>query len=230
MLQQAASRAIGIVPDVLGNCVPAPSGTLSNSQVTRWSILMLLMAPNRQGDACMMTEPRLEDRGAQHYVGIRTEATLQEMGAGLIPRLLGEVLAWLEKQGVAAAGAPFIRYHVIDMESKLDIELGVPVATTLAGDGASPPAFFRPAGMRHSSTPGLRTEYRRIRRCWTGERSRVSGGTPMLQRTATGSAHGSSPTSPTRTTSRIRRNGKPRSRSGWRIVNLGRAVCRRRRR
>ena len=93
----------------------------------------------------MMTEPKLEDRGAQHYVGIRTEATLQEMGAGLIPRLLGEVLAWLEKQGVAAAGAPFIRYHVIDMESKLDIELGVPVATTLAGDGRVSPGIL-PAG------------------------------------------------------------------------------------
>jgi effector-binding domain-containing protein len=83
----------------------------------------------------MMTEPRLEDRSAQHYVGIRTQATMQEMRAGLIPRLLGEVFAWLEKQGVAPAGAPFIRYHVINMESKLDIELGVPVASALAGDG-----------------------------------------------------------------------------------------------
>ena len=60
---------------------------------------------------------------------------MQEMGAGLIPRLLGEVFAWLEKQGVAPAGAPFIRYHVIDMEAKLDIELGVPVASAVAGDG-----------------------------------------------------------------------------------------------
>jgi len=41
----------------------------------------------------------------------------------------------LRNQGEAPAGPPFIRYHVIDMESKLDIELGVPIASALASDG-----------------------------------------------------------------------------------------------
>ena len=81
----------------------------------------------------MITAPRLEDRDEQRYVGIRTQATMQELGA-VIPRLHGDVFAWLAQQGVAPAGAPFIRYHVINMASTLDIELGVPVARALSGD------------------------------------------------------------------------------------------------
>lgn len=81
----------------------------------------------------MITEPKIEDRTEQHYVAIRTQATMQELDT-VIPQGLGEVFAWLEKQGIAPAGAPFTRYLVIDMEALLDIEVGVPVATALSGD------------------------------------------------------------------------------------------------
>jgi effector-binding domain-containing protein len=47
----------------------------------------------------------------------------------------GAGLAWLEKQGLKPAGAPFIRYHVIDMSTKLDVEMGWPVATAVSGNG-----------------------------------------------------------------------------------------------
>ncbi|HXT36332.1 MAG TPA: GyrI-like domain-containing protein [Chloroflexota bacterium] len=81
----------------------------------------------------MISEPKLEDRAEQPYVGIRTQATMRELGT-VIPQRLGEVFAWLGTQGVAPAGPPFIRYHVIDMAAKLDIELGVPVAGAVPGD------------------------------------------------------------------------------------------------
>lgn len=81
-----------------------------------------------------MTQPKLENRLEQHYVGIRTLATLQEMGSGLIPRLHGEVMDWLQTQGVAP-GAPFVRFYVINMESTLDIEMGWPVDHALEGNG-----------------------------------------------------------------------------------------------
>ena len=80
-----------------------------------------------------ITEPKLEDRNEQRYVGIRTLAAIPELPT-VIPQLLGEVFAWLGKQGIAPAGAPFIRYHVINMESKMDIEMGVPVASAVPGD------------------------------------------------------------------------------------------------
>ena len=68
-------------------------------------------------------------------MGIRTQVSMEEMGSGLIPRLHGEVMAWLEKHGVAPDGPPFMRYHVINMLGKMDIELGWPVASALPGNG-----------------------------------------------------------------------------------------------
>jgi len=82
----------------------------------------------------MFTHPKLEDRNEQHYAGIRTEVPMGQL-PNAIPQLLGEVFAWLGKQGITPAGAPFIRYHVIDMKAKLDIELGVPVAAAVSGNG-----------------------------------------------------------------------------------------------
>jgi effector-binding domain-containing protein len=82
----------------------------------------------------MITEPKLEDRGEQHYVGIRTQVPMRKLKT-VIPQLTGEVFAWLEKQGVEPAGAPFIRYHVINMSANMDVELGVPIATAVPGDG-----------------------------------------------------------------------------------------------
>ncbi|GCE29012.1 hypothetical protein KDA_44960 [Dictyobacter alpinus] len=80
-----------------------------------------------------ITEPKIEQRAAQPYMGIRTQVTMEEFGQGVIPQLLGEVMGWLSSQGTGPTGAPFIRYHVINMPSLLDIELGWPVASPLTG-------------------------------------------------------------------------------------------------
>src|SRR5262245_25087040 len=82
-----------------------------------------------------ITQPKLEDRKEMPYMGSRTQVPLAETGSGLIPRLHGEVMAWLERHGVASAGAPFMRFHVINMPGKMDIELGWPVASALPGHG-----------------------------------------------------------------------------------------------
>ena len=81
----------------------------------------------------MIGEPKLDERPERHSVGIRTQVPMRQLPT-VIPQLLGEVLARMKKQGVAPAGAPFIRYHVIDMASTMDIELGWPVASAVAGD------------------------------------------------------------------------------------------------
>ena len=82
----------------------------------------------------MITKPRLEERTEQHYVGIRTEVPMKALRKA-IPQLHGEVFAFLDKQGVDPAGAPFVHYHIIDMEALLDVEMGVPVASPVSGDG-----------------------------------------------------------------------------------------------
>ena len=59
----------------------------------------------------MFTEPKVEERTEQHYVAMRTQATMHELGT-VIPQLLGDVFAWLGQHGIPPAGAPFIRYLV----------------------------------------------------------------------------------------------------------------------
>lgn len=82
----------------------------------------------------MISEPKLEQRTAQPYVAIRTTAPMPNWGHLLGP-LWGEVYGWLEQHGVAPAGPPLIRYLMIEMETHLEIEVGVPVAAPVAGEG-----------------------------------------------------------------------------------------------
>lgn len=82
----------------------------------------------------MIGEPKLSDRAEQPYVAIRTQITMQQLDTA-IPQGIGEVAAWLGRQGVTPSGAPFARYLVIDMEALLDIEVGFPVASAMSGDG-----------------------------------------------------------------------------------------------
>src|SRR5260221_3143834 len=66
-------------------------------------------------------------------MGIGAQFTMQELGK-VLPPLWGEVYGWLASKGVKPAGAPLWRYLVIDMAAKLEIDVGVPVATPLTGD------------------------------------------------------------------------------------------------
>ena len=91
-----------------------------------------------------MTQPMLEDRNEQPYMGIRTEASLTELDQ-VVPVLLAEVFAWLGKQGMTPAGPPFIRYYVINMAANMAVEVGVPVASDLEDDGKVCPGML-PAG------------------------------------------------------------------------------------
>ena len=75
--------------------------------------------------------PDLENRRQQTYVG-RTEAVTMatiDRAADRIP----EIITWLGEHGVAPAGAPFLRYRVIDMEGAVVVEAGVPVDDSAIG-------------------------------------------------------------------------------------------------
>lgn len=81
----------------------------------------------------MPATPEITERAAQPYVAIRAAVTMQQL-PGLADRI-GEVLGWLAEHGIAPAGPPFLRFHVIDMERLLQVEAGVPVPAAAAGDG-----------------------------------------------------------------------------------------------
>jgi effector-binding domain-containing protein len=81
----------------------------------------------------MSTEPRIEERPAQPYAGIRRRVAMDGLG-GAVDEAFPELFGWLAARGMALSGPPFIRYFVIDMMRELDVELAVPAEVT-AGEG-----------------------------------------------------------------------------------------------
>jgi effector-binding domain-containing protein len=76
----------------------------------------------------MSAQPGIEERAAQPYVAIKGVVTMQSIGA--IADRLPDVFGWVSAHGLQPAGAPFLKYNVIDMERQLEIEAGVPVVRT----------------------------------------------------------------------------------------------------
>ena len=77
--------------------------------------------------------PEIVTRAAQPYAAIRARVTMADLGT--LGARFGEVFAWLGARGLEPAGAPFWRYNVIDMARKLEVDVAVPVAAAVDGDG-----------------------------------------------------------------------------------------------
>ena len=97
-----------------------------------------------------VTEPKLEYRKAQAYVAVRSQVTMEQIGATL-PPLNREVNQWLNARGLKPSGPPFWRYLVIDMMHKLEIDVAFPVRALPQGD-ARITADVLPAGTYATAT------------------------------------------------------------------------------
>jgi effector-binding domain-containing protein len=80
----------------------------------------------------MAEEPHVQQREPQAYAGLPLTVTMETL-PGAVDAGFPELFGWLGAHEVAPAGPPFIRYHVIDMEGELELELGVPVAVPVPG-------------------------------------------------------------------------------------------------
>jgi effector-binding domain-containing protein len=80
----------------------------------------------------MITTPKLDVRKAVPFAAIRTQVAIPF--GKVLPELWGEVHTWLAGQGITPSGAPFIRYLTTDMSTKLDLEVGWPVASAPEGN------------------------------------------------------------------------------------------------
>ncbi|MBD8013515.1 GyrI-like domain-containing protein [Planococcus wigleyi] len=80
-----------------------------------------------------ISEPFVEERAEQPYVGIPIVAGLSEWDE--VNGLVGELFDWLKKRGIKPAGAPFFRYWCMgDSEGKYKMEVGVPVKRMVSVD------------------------------------------------------------------------------------------------
>jgi effector-binding domain-containing protein len=107
----------------------------------------------------MISEPKIVNRTEQPYVAIHSQVGAHELPT-VIPQNIGEVEGWLGQRGIAPAGAPFVRYNIINMPGMLDIEVGWPVASAVSGNGRIAAGSF-PAGrygmlLHTGDYPGLR--------------------------------------------------------------------------
>lgn len=98
----------------------------------------------------MITEPKIDYREERPYVGVRTVTPFRGMFA-VVDALLKELRGWAKAQGVADEGPFFLRYHVIDMNGPMDLEVGFMVLSPLPGDGRVRPGVL-PAGRYASLT------------------------------------------------------------------------------
>jgi effector-binding domain-containing protein len=81
----------------------------------------------------MLSEPKIVQREARPYVGIRETVPMNEI-AGFADRGISGLFGWLNQHGLKPAGAPFFRYYAMDESQRLDMEAGVPVAAAATGD------------------------------------------------------------------------------------------------
>jgi effector-binding domain-containing protein len=88
-------------------------------------------------------EPTIVERPTQPYVGIQRSITMTTFPE--IADRLPELFGWLGRRGIAPAGAPFFRYHLIDMARELRVEAGIPLAGAVEGEGEIVPGVL-PAG------------------------------------------------------------------------------------
>ncbi|ACQ79383.1 transcriptional activator ligand binding domain protein [Beutenbergia cavernae DSM 12333] len=74
----------------------------------------------------MTAEPAVVERPSRPYVGIAEHVGMTEVGR--IGGRIAELFTWAGEHGLDVTGAPFFRYHVIDMAREMLVEAGIPVA------------------------------------------------------------------------------------------------------
>ena len=92
----------------------------------------------------LIGDPQVTFREQRLYVGIRAIAPFNGMFA-VRDELLNELRPWVQKNGIADEGPYFLRYHVIDMNNQMDIEVGFVTAREIHGSGRVAPGIL-PAG------------------------------------------------------------------------------------
>ena len=74
--------------------------------------------------ATQSTTPQVIQRKAVPCISIKSTVKIEEVAA-IIPKLMPRLQSWLKEQKVDKSGPVFIRYTLVNMPSRLDVEVGV---------------------------------------------------------------------------------------------------------
>src|SRR5512145_2751268 len=75
------------------------------------------------GDSVIVESPKVEHKGAQFTIGIRKRIPSKTI-ASAIPKFLKQMEKFLSAKGLQISGAPFFRFHSINMGIEYDLEVG----------------------------------------------------------------------------------------------------------
>ena len=120
----------------------------------------------------MAESPTIETRMYQPYAAIPVKVTMEELGS-VVPPLTSRVFGWLAGRGITPAGPPFWRYVVVDMDTELELETGIPVASPVEGNGeirAGVPPAGRYATVVHTGHPDTLVTATRDLLDWAAQR------------------------------------------------------------
>jgi effector-binding domain-containing protein len=92
----------------------------------------------------MSHDVQIQRREAQSYAAVPMRVTMDTLSEA-VDQGYPELFGWLAERGITPAGAPLIRYLVVDMAAGLQIDLGVPVGSQIDGGGRIRPGDL-PAG------------------------------------------------------------------------------------
>jgi effector-binding domain-containing protein len=92
----------------------------------------------------MLTDPKVEERTEQHYMAICSEVNMKNIST-VLPPLIPQIRAWMDKNNIIPSGPPFFKYFSMDKNDHLQVDVGIPVASPMRGEGKIVPDTF-PAG------------------------------------------------------------------------------------
>ena len=81
----------------------------------------------------MLTEPIIVTRPSQPFAAIVLTVRQPEIAA-TAPPLIGEVIAWITAHGGQLAGVPFFNYVSFLPDGNMQMQVGMPTTSLLAGD------------------------------------------------------------------------------------------------
>ncbi len=77
----------------------------------------------------MLTDPKVEERTEQHYMAICSEVNMKNISI-VLPPLIPQIRAWMEKNNILPSGPPFFKYFSMDKNDHLQVDVGITGSVT----------------------------------------------------------------------------------------------------
>jgi len=86
------------------------------------------------GNSVVVESPKVEHKGPQFTIGIRKRIPSKTI-ASAVPKFLEQTKKYLSMKGIQISGAPFFRFHSINMGIEYDLEVGFLCKSVMESEG-----------------------------------------------------------------------------------------------